>query len=264
MSNVSQFKLASSNNLVATNGSSFVTNDEMNLLLSAIAGDAVAFENLVMPHRDSILRVVHRILRNREDAEDAVQAAFLHALRHIDSFRGRSRFSSWLTRIAINAALMHLRAKRRYLETSIDEMAQGDEHHRTIDLVETRPNPEQACAAKEIRAVFDKAMDRLGSDHVKVLQMRIAKGMSVDEVARALEVPTGTVKARLHRARQALTRQVRSKVMSRTLVLKRQELRLRRAVSTTSAYFPQVASQAVQVNVRSGRPQSEKVLPGTM
>src|SRR5215469_9050851 len=105
---------------------SLVTKEEENLLACARAGDTVAFASLVMPHRDGILRLTQRILRNREDAEDAVQTAFLDALRHLDGFQGRSRFSSWLTRIALNAAFMRLRSNRRRTETSLDEIFQRD------------------------------------------------------------------------------------------------------------------------------------------
>jgi len=213
MNNFGEFNVVDSGMFKVENQLPFVTNQEADLLLSAIAGETEAFENLVMPHRESIFRIVQRILRNREDAEDVVQAAFLHALRNLSSFQGRARFSSWLTRIAINTAFMHLRTSRhRTRETSIDEMTQGDECGHTVDLVEKRPNPEQVCAEKEIRAVFNKAIDRLASDHIKVLHMRFVEELSVDEVAKALEVPTGTVKARLHRARLALSRQVRPKI----------------------------------------------------
>src|SRR6201997_156793 len=106
--------------------SSLVSNEEESLLACARAGDTAAFASLVMPHREGILRLTQRILRNREDAEDAVQTAFLDALRHLDSFQGRSRFSSWLTRIALNAAFMKLRLSRRRTETSLDEMVERD------------------------------------------------------------------------------------------------------------------------------------------
>jgi len=219
MNNFGEFNVVDSGMFKVENQLPFVTNQEADLLLSAIAGETEAFENLVMPHRESIFRIVQRILRNREDAEDVVQAAFLHALRNLSSFQGRARFSSWLTRIAINTAFMHLRTSRhRTRETSIDEVTQGDERGQTVDLVEKRPNPEQACAEKEIRAVFNKAIDRLASDHIKVLHMRFVEELSVDEVAKTLEVATGTVKARLHRARLALSRQVRPKITLRPMV----------------------------------------------
>src|SRR5262252_3619903 len=150
--------------------SSLVTNVEASLLASARAGDAAAFASLVMPHRDSILRLTQRILRNREDAEDAVQTAFLDALRHLDAFQGRSRFSSWLSRIAMNAAFLKLRTTRRKNEASLDEMAVGETAAR-FEVVEGRPNPEQECSLKEARLLLAKAIDRLEPLYAEVLHM---------------------------------------------------------------------------------------------
>lgn len=198
----------------ATGRASFVTNEEQHLLVCARSGDAAAFGSLVMPHRDAILRLTHRILRNREDAEDAVQTAFLDALRHLDTFQGRSRFSSWLTRIALNAAFMRLRATRRKLETSLDEMIEGENAAR-LQVVETRPNPEQECSAREVRVLLGKAFERLGPRYAEVLHMHHVQQLSTQEAARILGVPVGTVKARLHRARSRLSRHMRSMLIYR-------------------------------------------------
>jgi RNA polymerase sigma-70 factor, ECF subfamily len=188
---------------------SLVTKEEESLLACARAGDTAAFASLVMPHRDGILRLTQRILRNREDAEDAVQTAFLEALRHLDGFEGRSRFSSWLTRIALNAAFMRLRSSRRGTETSLDEMFQGDTAAR-YQVVEARPNPEQECSLKEARVLLAKAIDRLGPLYGEVLHMFHVQELSAKETARILGVPVGTVKARLHRARSRLSRHLQS------------------------------------------------------
>jgi len=193
---------------------SSVTNEEQNLLASARAGDPTAFVNLVMPHKDAILRRTQRILRNREDAEDAVQTAFLDALRHLDTFQGRSQFSSWLTRIALNAAFMRLRANRRRTETSLDDMVDRGNTVR-LQVVEARPNPEQECSAQEIRVLLGKALDRLGPRYAEVLHLHHVQQLSAKEAARILGVPVGTVKARLHRARTRLTRHVRSMLACR-------------------------------------------------
>src|SRR5262252_7160192 len=177
--------------------SSLVTDEEESQLACARAGDAAAFASLVMPHRDGILRLTQRILRNREDAEDAVQTAFLDALLHLHSFEGRSRFSSWLTRIAMNAAFMRLRSVRRKTELSLDEMFQRDTASR-FEVVDARSNPEQQCSANEARVLLAKAMDRLGPLYAEVLHMLHVQGLPVRDVARILGVPVGTVKARLH------------------------------------------------------------------
>ena len=189
---------------------SFIASEEAELLASARAGDSAAFECLVMPHWDALLRVTQRILRNREDAEDAVQTAFLDALRNLDGFRGCARFSSWLTRIAINAAFMRLRVSRRKRETSLEEVSESGETPVRFQLVETRPNPEQSYLAKEGRAILEKGLRRLGSRDVEVLRLSSVQELSAKEAAGLLELPVGTVKARLHRARIKLTRHTQS------------------------------------------------------
>jgi RNA polymerase sigma-70 factor, ECF subfamily len=194
----------------ATVAPSFITSEESTLLASARAGDSAAFECLVMPHWEALLRVTQRILRNREDAEDAVQTAFLDAFRNLHGFHGRSRFSSWLTRIAMNAALMRLRVSRRKRETSLEEVTETGEARTRFDLVETRPNPEQEYLWKEGRVLLQKGLKRLGPLYVAVLHLRGVQELSAKETARILELPVGTVKARLHRARTKLTRNVQS------------------------------------------------------
>jgi RNA polymerase sigma-70 factor, ECF subfamily len=188
---------------------SFITSEEATLLASARAGDSAAFECLVMPHWDALLRVTQRILRNREDAEDAVQTAFLDAFRNLNGFHGHSRFSSWLTRIAMNAALMRIRVSRRKRETSLDEITETGEA-RVSHLVETRLNPEQAYLSKEGRVLLKRGIKKLRPLYVEVLHLRDVQELSAKETARILELPVGTVKARLHRARTTLARRVHS------------------------------------------------------
>jgi RNA polymerase sigma-70 factor, ECF subfamily len=181
---------------------------EQRLLACARGGDSAAFESLVMPHRDAILRLARRILRNQEDAEDVVQIALLEAFRHLNAFEGRSRFSSWLHRIATNAALMRLRASRHKYEMSLDQFIEGDDRPAQFHVVEPRPNPEQECSAKEVRAVLGEAIDRLRPLYKEVVHLCDVQELSAKDAARILEVPVGTVKARSHRARLKLTQAV--------------------------------------------------------
>jgi RNA polymerase sigma-70 factor, ECF subfamily len=198
----------------ATIGTPFIKGKEATLLASARAGDPAAFECLVMPHRDGLLRITQRILRNREDAEDAVQTAFLDAFRNLKHFHGRSRFSSWLTRIAMNAAFMRLRGSRRRRETSLADVTETGDPRARFQLVETRLNPEQEYLSKEARALLEKALKRLRPLYVEVLRLRGLQELSAKETAGMLELPIGTVKARLHRARTTLARHVKSIVAS--------------------------------------------------
>ena len=193
---------------VNTCQSAFVELAEQRLLACAKGGDAAAFESLVMPHRETILRLARRILRNQEDAEDVVQIALLEAFRHLNTFQGRSRFSSWLHRIATNAALMRLRASRHKYEMSLDQISEGDDRPAQFHVVESRPNPEQECSAKEVRAVLGLAIGRLRPLYKEVVHLCDVQELSAKEAARILEVPVGTVKARAHRARRKLTRAV--------------------------------------------------------
>jgi RNA polymerase sigma-70 factor (ECF subfamily) len=194
----------------ATIPPAFMTSQEATLLASARAGDPAAFECLVMPHWDALLRVTQRILRNREDAEDAVQTAFLDAFRNLNCFRGSSRFSSWLTRIAMNAALMRLRVSRQKKETSLDELTEAGKARTSFLLVETRLNPEQEYLSKEGRVLLEKGLKKLRPLYVEVLHLRNLQEFSAKETAKMLELPVGTVKARLHRAHAKLARHVQS------------------------------------------------------
>jgi RNA polymerase sigma-70 factor, ECF subfamily len=197
-------------NGVANFRPSLVTSEEAKLLAKAKAGDHAAFERLVMHHWKGLLRITQRILRNREDAEDALQNALLDAFRNLSGFEGRAQFSSWLTRIAVNAALMRLRVNRRERGTSIDEVDETGEALGRFLLVETRPNPEQEYLSKECRVLLEKGFKKLGPLYGEVLHLRGVQELSAKETARILEVPVGTVKARLHRARIKLTRHVQS------------------------------------------------------
>jgi RNA polymerase sigma-70 factor, ECF subfamily len=186
-----------------------IARDETALLASARAGDSAAFECLVMPHWNALLRITQRILRNREDAEDVVQTAFLDAFRNLNGFRGRSRFSSWLTRIAMNAALMRLRVARRKRETSLDDVTETGEARARFHPVETRLNPEQEYLSKERRVLLARGLKKLRPLYVEILHLRNAQELSAKETGKILDVPVGTVKARLHRARTNLARHVR-------------------------------------------------------
>jgi RNA polymerase sigma-70 factor (ECF subfamily) len=197
-------------NDAATFGPSFLTSEEATLLASARAGDPEAFECLVMPHWEALLRVTQRILRNREDAEDAVQTAFLDAFRNLNGFHGRSRFSSWLTRIAMNAALMRVRVSRRKREMSIDDVAETGGAQSKFHPVETRPNPEQQYLSNEGRDLLARGLKKLRPLDVEILHLRSVQELSARETARILELPVGRVKSRLHRARTKLAHHVQS------------------------------------------------------
>jgi len=190
------------------------TQEEQQLLSCALAGSADAFETLVRPHTGALLRVTQRLLRNREDAEDIVQTTLLKAWLNLDSFQGRSRFSSWLTRIAINSALMRMRANRRKIDLSLDEMVQA-EMPVGARAVEIGPDPEERYATKEVLGIVESMFGRLPSHHAEVLWMSIIQEFTGKEVAQILNVSVATVKSRLYRARTILSRSTQPMLSSR-------------------------------------------------
>lgn len=183
--------------------SSVVREDEPLLVASARAGDAAAFEELVARYEDKIFRLTNNITGNREDAEDAMQDAFLKAFAHLDGFHGESRFYTWLVRIAANEALMRLR-KRRPNHFSLDQPIEGDSDLMPRELEEWSPNPEQLYAKSEIDNIVSTFVEQLEDEYRIVLVLRDVEELSTQETADALGISISAVKSRLLRARLKL------------------------------------------------------------
>src|SRR5580698_5154878 len=141
------------------------------------------------------------ITRNREDAEDALQDTFLRAYLALHSFERRSSVYSWLTRIAINSALMLLRKRRNHPEVCFDLSSEPENELSHFELRDPSPNPEQICDQRQRCANIHRAIQRLQSSLREPLQTRMTHGSSLEEIARALDISEAAVKARLYRAR---------------------------------------------------------------
>jgi RNA polymerase sigma-70 factor, ECF subfamily len=169
-------------------------------------GDPAAFEELVREHGGHLLAVARRLLRQDEDARDAVQDAFLLAFRGLPAFAGRCRLSTWLHRITVNAALMKLRTRSRKPEAPIDALLPEflpDGHHVT-QFTEWSLSPSQHLLRAEARGQVRAAIDRLPESYRTVLLLRDIEELDTTEVAGMLGISGNAVKIRLHRARQAL------------------------------------------------------------
>ncbi len=180
--------------------------DEAALVAGLRAGDETAYEKLVRSYGGRLLAVARRLLRNDEDARDAVQEAFLSAFRHIEEFQRSARLATWLHRIVVNAALMKLRSRRRKPEESIEDMLprfQEDGHQAMPAAEWTRPSDEVLLRG-EARALVRRCIDRLPETYRTVLLLRDIEELDTEEAARALRITPNAVKIRLHRARQAL------------------------------------------------------------
>lgn len=183
--------------------------DELNAVsderLVAIAkrGDKSAFDELYKRHAEKMFRATRRITRNREDAEDAVQECFLNAFVHLQSFDGRSRFSTWLTRIAVNAALMKLRKNRCRREVPTEDSIEKSELLPENLVPDPSLNPEERYAKSEREVIFREAVATLRPGIRKVVEIQL-QDCSLIEAAGALGISFAAAKARLFHARAAL------------------------------------------------------------
>lgn len=184
--------------------------DERLLVKHAKSGRSSAFGDLYERHRPKIYHIAFHILRNRQDAEDAVQRSFQRAFVNLDRFREDSAFSTWVTRIAINEALMLLR--RRRADTPIQENNMDDpEVLYGRELVDKGPSPEQALAENELRAAVTHSISHLREGLRRVVLLRELQGLTSSETARRLGLTVSAVKARTFHARRCLRRYLEQK-----------------------------------------------------
>jgi len=179
---------------------------EAELLAALRAGDGHAFETLVRTHSGRMLSVCRRILRNDEEAKDAVQEAFVSAFRAIGSFEGTCQLGTWLHRIAVNSCLMRLRSRKRRPEESIDDLLPTfkDNGHAAVEPRDWSPSALQLVETRETRDFVRDCIDRLPEIYRTVLLLRDIEELDTAEAALVLGVTEGVVKVRLHRARHAL------------------------------------------------------------
>jgi len=183
-----------------------VAQRDIDLLAKARTGSNAAFEELQRFYSPRLYRRIYSITRNREDAEDALQDTFLRAFTALDSFQGRSQFSSWLTRIAINTTLMMIRRRRVYPRASFEHQAGFGEGFDSFDIADVALSPEQICMRKQRYCAILRAIEGLNPKLRSVVAILVASDCSMQEVAHALNVSLPAVKSRLHRARKRLSR----------------------------------------------------------
>ena len=180
--------------------------DDPQLVAALRAGDLTAFETIVREHARPLLAVARRLLRNDDDAREAVQDAFVSAFRSCGRFEGSSRISTWLHRIVVNACLMRLRTQRRRVEVSIDDWLPRflpDGHHEA-SFIDWSNAAHALIEQEETCALVRRCIDQLPDSYRTVLLMHDIEGIPVHEVATALDISSNAVHIRLHRARQAL------------------------------------------------------------
>jgi len=182
--------------------------DERELARGLRDGSAEGFERLVRTYGGRLLAVTRRILRDEEDARDAVQDAFISAFRARKQFQADARVSTWLHRIAVNAALMKLRSRRRKTEVPMDDLqpAFRDDGHHADRFVSWAEPADVALGRQETADFVREAIAELPDSYRLVLLMRDIEGRNTEETATELGITPNAVKIRLHRARLALRR----------------------------------------------------------
>jgi RNA polymerase sigma-70 factor, ECF subfamily len=180
-----------------------VADDDLDLVHASKNGDVAAFEQLVTRYDRKLLRIAQNVTHNTEDAQDAVQEAFLKAFKNLSQFREDAKFSTWLIRITVNQALMKLRKLRAIREVSLDEDSQADEVL-PMEVTDWARNPEQLYWTTELRNILIKTLKELRPILRTVFVLRDIEGLSIDQTAEVLNVSHSAVKARLWRARLQL------------------------------------------------------------
>jgi RNA polymerase sigma-70 factor (ECF subfamily) len=189
-----------------------VESRDTELVRRARARDETAVRAIMQANNRRLYRLARGILRNDSEAEDVVQEAYVRAFTHLESFRGDSSLSTWLSRIAMNEALGRLRRRRPAVE--LDSLPQGALEAEIIQfpLSAAADDPEKSMAQREIQAVVERAIDELPEAFRLVFITRVIEGMNVEETAEILSLKPETVKSRLHRARNMLRDIVERKI----------------------------------------------------
>jgi RNA polymerase sigma-70 factor, ECF subfamily len=187
--------------------------EDWKMVQRARRGDLDAMTELFAAHRRRLFHTAFALLRNEEDAEDALQDAMLSAYTSLHSFQGRSQFSSWLTRIVINAALRRRQKNGRRLEVPLEDFATAeDEAPVTPQIADPGPSPERLCSAAELRELINDKLECLTPRYRLAIELCDVHEMRTAEAARAAGIHINALKSRVSRARKQLAERL-SKAM---------------------------------------------------
>jgi RNA polymerase sigma-70 factor, ECF subfamily len=182
---------------------------EAKLIRRILAGELELFHELIRPYERMVYLTVFSVVKNEAEAEDGAQEAVINAYRHLASFRGEAKFSTWLVTIAINEGRKRLRKAKSAAEESIDEQSGGQEgEYVPAPLTDWREIPLEALERMELREALRTAVAELPEIYREVFTLRDLEEMNVEETAQALGIQPGAVKVRLHRARMMLQKRL--------------------------------------------------------
>lgn len=183
--------------------------DEKELISQALAGNQKAYATLTNRHQTPVFQIIMKIVRDKETARDLTQEAFMKAFSSLASYRSEYRFSTWLYKIAANASIDFLR-KKRIQALSLDRPLPTRDGSVEIEVADNSYNPEKDLVRKEQRSGIEQAIDSLPDKYREVIIYRHKDDKTYEEIADLLNVPVGTVKARIFRARELLKKKLRA------------------------------------------------------
>lgn len=187
--------------LPASQRQSTVSADDHRLIAECLRGRTAAFGQLIHRYEERLYNTVYRLVSNAEDAQDVVQETFLNAYKSLSNFKGDAEFFTWLYRIAFNTAVSLKRKQKAAI--SLDSARNGDNGVEPLDR-STNSQPGQALERAEQEQRIQRALSRLSPEHRAVLVLKDMESLKYEQIAEILQVPIGTIRSRLHRARLEL------------------------------------------------------------
>lgn len=177
---------------------------DLQLVKEVQAGNVRAFDQLIRKYRERLYSVIYNMTANREDSADITQEAFIKAFRSIKKFHGRSSFFTWIYRIAVNTAITHLKKRRLRKYFSFDNMQEEGLESEVLNHLMTNAESSRSGVLKELQEKLNEALQNLSINHRTVVVLHEVEGLSHQEIADIMECSEGTVRSRLHYAKQQL------------------------------------------------------------
>jgi RNA polymerase sigma-70 factor (ECF subfamily) len=173
-------------------------------------GEVGAFDQLILKYRERVYSVIYNMTSNREDAADLTQDAFIKAFQSINRFQGQSSFFTWLYRIAVNSTLTHLRKAKLRTFFSFEKIHEEDKSSEVLNQLTDKKGADREVYVKELQEKLNEAMQKLSIKHRTVVTLFEIDGLSHEEIAEVMDCSVGTVRSRLHYAKQLLQSELQS------------------------------------------------------
>ena len=183
-------------------------NQEKEWILRAKQGDLFAFEELVLQYERMVYNVALRMMGHSEDAKDLSQEVFLKAYKNIQNFDERSAFSTWLYRITTNTCIDEMRRRKGKHTYSLEEELENEEGSMQRQIADTGDTPEESLLREEKKSEILQALDTLSAEHRTAIVLRDIRGLHYEDISEIMELPLGTVKSRISRARNQLKTEI--------------------------------------------------------